>query len=88
MDSEPLKIKDDMIPMIADSVLSIQFKLFAIILIVFFVLNTDTFIRRILSTFDGAVELNTATTYGTAIQGAALFCSMLAADAVVKRGII
>jgi hypothetical protein len=88
MDSEPLKIKDDMIPMIADSVLSIQFKLFAIVLIVFFVVNTDTFIRRVLSSVDGAVELNTPTTYGTAIQGMALFASMVVVDGVIKRGII
>jgi cell division protein FtsX len=90
-DSEPIVIcskGDDFVTAILDIVSHIQFKLFALILVLFLFLNTDVFINRVLNQFDGAVDLKVPTSYGILLIGLFLMIGCVTIDAAIRQNVI
>ena len=90
MDYEAIDEKsyDDMSLALIDIVSRAQFKLISFLLIVFMIVNSDIFIMRVLSRFDGAVDYKTPTTWGTALQGIMLCAFVLIIDIFIRVGIV
>jgi len=79
---------NDFIGMITEMVSKIQFKLFALILILFLILHTDIFVKRILSKFKGAVDMNHPTYYGVLLMGLFLIIGCIFLDAAISQKIV
>jgi len=92
IDSDPLVIgkrsHDDLSTMFVDIASSIQYKLLAMMLGIFLLLNSDIFINRVLSRLSGAVDVKTVTTYGTCMQGLFLVIACMFADGAISQQLI
>jgi hypothetical protein len=92
-DSDPIKVSikkkpDDLGSIIVDIASQIQFKFLGMMLVIFLFLSSDVFIGRVLSTFGGAVDFKTPTSYGVILQGLFLVLFMTLLDALIKQKII
>lgn len=92
-DSDPIKVSikkkpDDLSSIIVDIASQIQYKFLGMMLIIFLFLSSDVFIGRVLSTFNGAVNFKSPTSWGTTLQGLFLVLFMTLADALIKQKII
>ena len=91
-DSDPVIVcsgsTDDFVSIITDMMKHIQFKLFGLIFILFLILNTDVFINRVLSQFDGAVDTKQPTSYGILLLGLFLMIGCVLLDATIRQGIV
>lgn len=87
-DLETTDSNKSLIELLTDGLSGIQYKLFALMFISFLFLSSDVFILRFLSSFDGAVEYKTPTTWGTCIQGLLLVIAMLIFDFCIKQEIV
>jgi hypothetical protein len=92
IDSDPImssgNAPDDMTSVIVDAFSSIQYKLVGLVFVLFIFLSSDTFIERLLSKFEGAVDYKYPTSYGTIIQGLLLCLGLIIFDALIKQKII
>lgn len=90
MDADPIKVKtasDDMGSITGHILGNIPFKMIAWLSFIFLTISSDVFANRILSRFDGAVQNNIPTTWGTMIQLLFLILGFLLADAASKYGL-
>lgn len=91
-DSDPILItvsdEKSFIELISDMINGVQYKLFTMIFVMFMLLSSDTFINRILSKVDGAVEYNSPTSYGTFLQGLLLVLACLIIDCLINQHIL
>jgi hypothetical protein len=92
MDSDAIEYsnaKDDIMDMILDLVGSVQYKLMGIMLIMFIIIMSDTFIKRVLSGVSGAVDgFGTPTNSGTIIQGLILVLSCIVVDIAIQAEVV
>lgn len=90
MDSEEIAEpkKGDLINVIVDFMNEINYKLVFFLFMIFLLLSSDVFLAQILSNINGAMELNTVTTYGTIIQGLFLILFYIIADMLIKTDLI
>jgi hypothetical protein len=92
LDSEPVMVAraapDDLTSVIIDIVSHIQFKLLALMLLIFILISSDIFINRALSKFKGAVDYKYPTSWGVCLQGMFLVVSMIIVDGLVRQKII
>ena len=92
MDSTPIVVHsdtpDDLISVMNDLVSHVQSKFIGLMVIVFILLSSDVFINRILSTFSGAVDYKSPTSWGVTLQSMFLAISMMAIDAMIRQKII
>jgi hypothetical protein len=84
-DGRPL---DDFVTVFTEILGNIQFKLFALILIMFLILHTDIFVKRILNKFQGAVDMNHPTYYGVLLMGLFLVIGCICLDAAISQKIV
>lgn len=90
-DSDPIvetESPDGFSEVIIDAVSHVQFKLISMLFIVFILINSDTFISRVLGGFSGAVDHRYPTTWGVCIQGLMLASAMILIDILVRQKII
>ena len=91
-DSDPISInlsdQKSFIELISDMINGIQYKLFTMIFVMFILLSSDMFINRILTKFDGAVEYNSPTGYGTFLQGLLLVLMCIIIDCLIGQHIL
>ncbi len=91
-DSDPITLSrqrpDDLTSVILDVASHIQYKFLVMLLIVFIMLSTDTFINRALSKFRGAVDYKCPTSWGTFLQGLFLVLIMMVVDTLIRQKII
>jgi hypothetical protein len=91
MDSDPIiaggQKPDDLNSVILDVMSHVQYRLFAIMFIVFIVLSSDVFIKRVLDKFNNAVSGSTTTSWGTVLQGVFLVLACLISDILIKQNI-
>lgn len=89
-DSEPIVVEHHagFVNMLGDSIGGMGFKMMAILLLLFILVNSDVFVMRILAKVNGAVDLNAATNYGTIIQGIFLVMAYIVLDTLVKNNVI
>lgn len=91
-DSDPISVctrrPDDFTHMMVEIMSEVQYKLFFLIFIIFIILNSDVFINRILSKFDGAVEGHHTKSWGTILQGTFLVLGAIGLDAMIKNNVV
>lgn len=89
-DTDPIKInnEDNLIGIFNELIGRIQIKLFVLIIIVFLLIHTETFIHRILGKIKGAVDVGTVTPYGILLMAVILFISCIAIDALIGQNVI
>lgn len=92
MDSDPIKANtkgpNAFTEIIADMVSSVQYKLFALMFMVFILINSNAFINRALYKFSNAVEHKSPTNWGVILQGMFLVISCILIDVSIKQNII
>jgi len=92
IDSDPIVSSgnhpDDFTSILLDIASSLQYKLFALMLIIFMLISSDVFINRALAKFDGAVNYKCPTSWGTFLQGLFLVLSCIIIDAAIRQKII
>lgn len=88
MADENIKVRTSMVSMIADSVMSINYKQMFLLFIAFLVISSDVFIYRVLSGVDGAIDANQVTLKGTIVQGIILVLSYILFDTLISFGVI
>jgi len=92
IDSEPIRVgkpaPDDLTSILIDIVSNVQWKFMGLLLIVFVFLNSDIFVNRILSTFNGAVNYKYPTSYGVVLQGIFLVIAMISIDVMIQQSVI
>jgi hypothetical protein len=91
-DSDPIllyrRAPDDLAAILVDIVSRIQYKFIGLLIIVFVLLSSDTFINRILSRFDNAVNYKCPTSWGVCIQAIFLALIMIIIDMLIRQKII
>ncbi len=91
-DSDPLIDGDEdshsFVSVISDMFGAIQYKLFMFIFIIFLLISSDTFIGRILSNVNGAVDYRSPTSYGTFLQGLLLVLSCVVLQLLIDQKIL
>ncbi len=91
-DSDPITISrhrpDDLTSVVMDIASHVQYKFLVMLLIVFIMISSDTFINRALSRFRGAVDYKCPTSWGTFLQGLLLVLIMTTIDALIRQKII
>lgn len=92
IDSDPIiastKPPDDITSIVLDIISHIQFKFLGLMLLVFIIISSDTFINRALSAFKGAVDFKNPTNWGVCLQGMFLVIVMILIDALVRQKVI
>lgn len=92
MSSEDSDVLDDgsasITTMLIDLSSKIQFKLFALMFVIFILISSDTFVNRILSRASGAVDQRHPTNWGTMLQGMFLVLVCIMLDVAIKQKII
>ena len=90
VDSAPItgRAPDDITSIVADVLSCIQYKLLAFMFIAYIVLNSDGFINRVLTNFDGAVEFKTVTSWGVTLSAMILVIIMIAVDGLISQRVI
>ena len=92
IDSDPIVSSgnhpDDFTSILLDIASSLQYKLFALMLIIFMLISSDVFINPALAKFDGAVNYKCPTSWGTFLQGLFLVLSCIIIDAAIRQKII
>lgn len=94
-DSEKVEVSknkgpSDLSPVLGQALGKVQVKLLFYMFIIFLILSSDVFVRRVLYYFKGATnEMGTATTtYGTIITGILLVIFVAIIDIMIKQKII
>jgi len=86
---DPITSNDQsLLKILEDAGNGIQYKLFAFIILLFLFINSDIFISRVLSRFDGAVVASTPSSFGTFIQAIILVVMAAIVDMFIKNKII
>lgn len=92
MDSEPILVhttkSDSLIGIVNDMLMSIQYKLIGMMMIVFIVLSSDVFINRVLASFTGAVDYKQPTSWGVVLQMMFLAIALIGADVMIRQKIV
>jgi hypothetical protein len=81
-------VSDSGMDMAMAAVCTIPYKFLIILFVAFMVVSSDMFIARILSQFDGAVQMRYPTNWGTIIQGLFLVLAMLLVDGLIRHNIL
>lgn len=92
VDSDPImssgRRPDDFTSIINDVFSNVQYKMFGIMFLIFIIISSDVFINRILTKFQGAVDIKCPTSWGTMLQGLFLVIGCIIVDACIKQKII
>ena len=90
MDSDQIqkKTSNNFIALVVDAFGKIQFKLLIFIFIMFVFLSSDVFVDRILSNFDGAVELHAVSNYGIMLQGIFMVLGYVVLQILIDQSIL
>lgn len=89
-DSAPIvgRAPDDITSMFADIISRVQYKFLAFMFIAFIMLNSSSFVDRVLTSFTGAVEFKTPTSWGVCLQGFLLVIIMIFMDGLISQRVI
>ena len=91
-DSDPITVTknrpDSLTTVIVDVLSNAQYKLFALMFVMFLFISSDSFINRILSTFSGTVDYKTVTSWGAILQGLFLVLACVIVDILIRQKII
>lgn len=89
-DSAPITTRapDDITSVFTDLVSRIQFKFLAFMFIAFIMLNSDSFVNRVLSTIEGAVDFKTPSSWGVCLQGMFLVIIMIVLDGLIGLKVV
>jgi hypothetical protein len=90
MDADLIQKKpsNNFITLIVDAFSNIRFKLLIMIYIMFVFLSSDVFVDRVLSNFEGAVDIRSATNYGIMIQGMFLVLGYVVLEILIDQSIL
>lgn len=90
MDSDPLMADcpDDVGSILLDIFGRIQYKLFALMFVIFIIVSSDVFINRALTKFTGAVDQKCPTSWGTFLQGLFLVIACILVDTAIRQKLI
>lgn len=90
-DSDPIlasQTPDDLSSIVTDLLGSIQYKFLGFLFLLFILVSSDVFVSRVLTTFDGAVDMKCPTNWGVFLQALVLVIGMTFIDAMIKQKII
>lgn len=73
---------------ISDILENTRYKFYFLLFVIFFVITSDMFINRILSSFDKAVSGKNITNWGTFIQGIILIIACAIIDILTQQKIL
>ncbi len=76
--------RNNFVEIASDALSGVQYKLFFLMFAIFMFLSSDTFINRLLSRIDGAVDYKTPTSYGTGLQGIFLIIACISIDMLIN----
>lgn len=87
-DYDTIDKKDNLWSVILSVGAKFDFKMMIILFILFIIITSDVFIDRILAKFNGAVNLNIPTAWGTVIQGVVLVLAYVLFDILVTYDVL
>jgi len=91
-DSDPIETKKraakDLVSWVCDMLGSIQWKLVGFVFLIFIIVSSDVFVGRVLSQFNGAVDLKYPTSWGVILQGLFLSMGLIMIDALIRADIV
>jgi hypothetical protein len=79
---------ESFLTVIGNALSDIPYRFFVLMFLTFLLLSSDTFINRILSNIDNAVDMKSPTSYGTVIQGLLLVFMCMIYDCLIKQQVI
>jgi hypothetical protein len=90
-DSDPVvsaSSTHDFITILLNAVQGVQYKLFALVFVLFIFLSSDVFTTRVLSKFGSATDGHNVTSWGTVVIGTMLVFGMIALDMLIKIDVV
>lgn len=82
------KGRSEMMNMTSDMLGGFNFRILLFLYLIFIIICSDVFVDRVLTKFDGAVDMHVPTTYGTCVQGGLLVGAFVVADVLVKMEVL
>jgi hypothetical protein len=91
MDSDIIQTKNttgNFITILVESLGKIKYKFLTLLFIMFIFISSDVFNERVLSNFDGAVDIHTITNYGIILQGIFFILGYISLEILIDQGIL